>query len=326
MPYHEAFYLAATDKIYAVMENYIVKCNATTGAKEASAKVCSPTYGPMRITGLGTSLYVAACNDFSLNRFNGAPYPTTSKQIWTVNSTTLAATNTLLLDDVWQVWMGGTTDFEYSCSRGPRAMCIDGGYIYFAYGGGSGSWSLFRINLTNPADNQITNSVNPAGNQYQFCEVFDINAGNIFLPAPRITALQWVDIQAPFLGNYFHIVAQPSTAPYCLTSCIYVPSNSCVYGVSGSDVMHKYDTVGAAMSTVNLGPVLTNGYPNRLRLSPIDGKLYIPSQLEDSIIVWTPGAETGILKTGFDSPIDVVFTGTKAWAVQTAAIGLKEIV
>ena len=47
MPLNEACYLASSDKIYGVMENYVFMFNASTGLTEASTKVCAPCYGPM---------------------------------------------------------------------------------------------------------------------------------------------------------------------------------------------------------------------------------------------------------------------------------------
>ena len=79
------------------------------------------------------------------------------------------------------------------------------------------------------------------------------------------------------------------------------------------------------MEVLITGSGITDIKPMRLRFRPSNGLLYIPCQDKDGIVVFDPVAESAVWKGGFDSPVDVVFTPTKAFAVQTGPIGLKEI-
>ena len=324
MPLHEAHYLALTGKIYGVVENYIVQFDASTGAMDNSAKICAPAYGPMRITGDATTLYVSCMNDYSRNLESGVVLATTNKQIWNVNPTTLAATNVLLLDDVIQTSFGGSTEFSYP-HWGPGAMKVVSGYIYFVYVGTNGGYSLYRINLTNTADYEILPLVSSAGSGHQYPEHFDIDGVNVYLPSAEGLELLCMHIDALNPFTVFVLDSSPNTTPFFPVACVYVGSTDCVYLVSGTDTLHRYDVAGTAMTTPSLATVFAGVSPARIRLSPLDGKLYIPCQSDDIIIIWDPATDTGTYKDGFNSPVDVVFTGSKSWAVQSAVTSLMEI-
>lgn len=74
-----------------------------------------------------------------------------------------------------------------------------------------------------------------------------------------------------------------------------------------------------------------NGLPS----NPLNGKVLIPCWSDangpsqsDSVVVWDPLTEavSGAVRTGFVSPIDIVSTPTKNWAVQSGPTGLQEII
>lgn len=323
MPFHEAVYLASTDKVYAVMENYIVKCNSSTGLMEATAKICAPCYGPMRISGAASTLYVASHNDYSLNTwFN---LRSSNKQIWNVDATTLGVTNFCLLDETLQanLWAGNSIPYNYF-SWGPTCMVVSGGYMYFVDTQDGGGMQMMRVNLTNQADNDYT-TFNGPQHPYQNPEIFYINGLDTFhADANQLEVEHWTIDNA--LPNPWVVDAGSDCAPEYPVATVYVPSVGKAYSVAGTESLWRHDAYPGVATQLLLGPVSANVAPMRLRLSPLDGKLYIPCQNQDVVIVWDTATETGIEKTGFDSPVDIVFTGTKSWAVQTGINGLKEII
>lgn len=329
MGYYDAHYHSANGKIYATLENYILKCNGTTGAIEASSQVCAPCLGPMRITGDASTLYVSARLDYSRNKTSGVTLPTTNKQIFNVDPTTLVATNVLKVDDAIQDYFGGNTDISYP-HWGPCAMKLLNGYMYFVYVGANGGYMLCRVSLTNPTiDREIAPGFQP-GAAYQYAEGFDMatigGTDYYWIPGADSSQLWYGNIVPLNPFTVFVNIDAPVVAGQYPTSCVYVPSSGLVYGVCGTDTMFRYNSATTTLSTLDLGIVITGGAPARIRLSPLDGKLYIPCQIEDKIIVWDTSIEDGIAKVGFASPIDVVFTGSKAFAVQSGTVPLREII
>lgn len=328
MGYHDAYYHAANGKIYATLDNYVVKCNATTGAKEASAKVCAPSLGTMRITGDATTIYVSSRLDYSLNKTAGGTLPATSKQIFNVDPTTLVATNVLKVDDTIQTYFAGSVDVSYP-HWGPGAMKVLNGYLYFVYVGANGGYAFCRVSLTNPTtDNEIVPGFQP-GAAKQYAEGFDmasiLGTDYFWIPSADTSQITYGNVVPAHPLTVFVTIHAPVVAGQYPTSCVYVPASGLVYGVCGTDTLFRYNSTTNILTALDLGTVITGGMPCRIRVSPLDGKLYIPCQIEDQIIVWDTSTETGIVKTGFDSPIDVVFTASKSFAVQSGVTPLKEI-
>jgi hypothetical protein len=53
--------------------------------------------------------------------------------------------------------------------------------------------------------------------------------------------------------------------------------------------------------------------------------IYVPCMGDDSVVVVNPADSTKVVKTGFDLPWRMVFTPTKAFAIQQGSAGLKEV-
>lgn len=324
MPINDACYLSGTDKIYGVTSNYIIKFNATTGLSEASSRVCAPMYGPMRIAGSGTDLFVSSIYDYTENKGTGG---SNNHQIWTINPNTLAATNTLGFNSKLYAYLGSFWGNGIQFT-GAGFMQIYNGDLWFYEQSYSGN-AIARINIINPADYQfpfpfflITHS-NWNPEQFDIVKVGGDDLLYLCDPAQneaeehRLTPAQW------FYNGY------SDATPNYPNACVYVPSQGKAYGVTGTENLMRFDDYSLNTSTTfNLGTVQANVKPCRIRLGP-DGKLYIPCQQQDVIIVWNPVTNLpgdAVLKTGFDSPIDVVFTGSKIWAIQSGLKSLKEIV
>lgn len=89
----------------------------------------------------------------------------------------------------------------------------------------------------------------------------------------------------------------------------------------------------ALQSTINTGRAAFNGLS--VRQNPFNHLVYVAGGGDNSVCVINPTgapimgiAPTNgfVIKTGFDFPVDITFTPTKAWAVQQGAQGLKEVV
>jgi len=327
MPLNEACYLASSDKIYGVMENYVFMFNASTGRVESSTKVCAPCYGPMRIKEGTGVIYVASKSDFSVNRLTPNPPDTiTNRQIWNVDPGTLAVTNYFQLDQYWQnilVTFADDLDYDYF-AWGPTCMEISGGWMYFMYSSGYG-YQHAAVLLTDPTDNFFNYTMGTTGASMS-PQLFDINGLDWYRPYTGANDMRWYKLVYPFAFQPWSYQAAWDSTPDYITAIRYVASQASVYGVAGTDTLHKWAANAGTHTTASLSAVYSGVQPFRLRLSPLDGKLYIPCQKEDVVIIWDPATDTGTYKDGFNSPIDVVFTGSKSWAVQTATIGLKEIV
>jgi DNA-binding beta-propeller fold protein YncE len=76
-------------------------------------------------------------------------------------------------------------------------------------------------------------------------------------------------------------------------------------------------------TAIDLGPVVDVW---NIRLNPNNGLLYAPDFIGNTVAVIDPSDDSFVLKAGFEAPWDVVFTSSKAIAVQHSAEGLKEIV
>lgn len=331
MPLSFADYLASEDKIYGVRDNYIVKYNATTGAKESAAKIAAPLYGPMEICAGSNVLYVYGGHDRSVNAgwFNSDPgYTTNNMEIFTVNPTTLAASRVLGFGaESMAVMWGSATNIPHVSIR---AAFIRLGYLWFLWVDDNGH-SYGYLEIANPSHNYWDITIT-SGHINIGPEVWDIDP--LTIPPKMYAAdsrqndmefwqIDWVTFP---LTAPFRYQSSPDTSPDFITAGLFVPSVNRIYGVAGNDVLHKWTTAGVHTTSL-LGPVFANVQPFRLRLSPLDGKLYLPCQVQDVVIIWDPTSDTGTYKDGFTSPIDVVFTDSKSWAVQTnPAMPLKEIV
>lgn len=326
-----ACYFAGTDKIYGTMENYILKFNATTGTREAYAKVAAPLYGPMTCYAGSTAVYCGLVHDYSW--VNDTLPGVANKFIWTVNPTTLVATDSFGLNAFDEAFLGVASD-SYA-HLGALQMKEFSGYLYFERANGGGTTPA-RVNLTNSADNTLDDFGDPWGDAGFWSEatelgtyggnnrMFQIDMGGPAWESRTITP----GILGPFVSPWDPIGDTVySTNPDNPAALLFYAPSTAVYIVCGNGNMHKRDaSTGGAISVLNLDAVFANVKPFRIRLSPLNGQFYIPCQDMNVVIIWDPLTDTGIYRDGFHSPIDIVFTNTKAWAVQSGVTPLREII
>lgn len=331
MPLDDAFYLSSADKIFGTCSNYIIRFNATTGLKEASAKMPSPMYGPMRIGGTATTLYVSAINDWSVNGFPVAGR-TCNKDIFQVDPTTLVASQPFNLSDILFTYFGQVPTSWYS--QGPTDFRIIGDWLYLMYIY-EDNYSVERIYVPDISSNPYPPwPQGHLGTIPQQMDAYD-STHLYYCDVDWFSEQAWwqtYTISPPLQVQLFNTSETPP--PVHPVGIGWSAGAGQAFSVTGSEtlVQSQFDGVlfgGNPGIGYNLGTVQANVRPFRIRVHPSTGKLYIPCQVTDTVIIWNPISNNpadAVLKTGFTSPIDVVFTPTKAFAVQTGLVGLKEIV
>jgi len=304
---NDACYASSVDKIFGVVGPYVCKYNATTGAREGFVRVASPLYGEMRLcyhaaTG---SLYVATWNEPNEQYF--APLTWPERDVFPV-STGLVVGAGLGLGSIYG------TDAPYN---GFRWIGSSGNYLYLSYSGTG--FSPKRINPTNLADRNAQGGA----------------AGGFAMEQAGMSPTQFVNPLSTFVSQIRYAPigfnlngdwTSSNVPPYQPIAAEYCAQNGLFYMVCGDTNLIRINVLSPInITALNLGPVEATANPCRIRYRNSDQKLYLPCMSSNMVIVWNPATETGIAKIGFDSPCDVIFTGSKAWAVQQAPIGLREI-
>jgi hypothetical protein len=326
MPFDSACYVASVDKIFACRGPYVAQCSAVTGAIESTIKITGPSRSPSKICWAPNNgkLYIAIWNSQRGQHWDDTTWPT--KDIWPIDPTSFTTETPLSVYTL-------QNNYYSTILNGPHSLFEIGTKLWINYARGSGDWTTERID---PSD---TGSFEP----YPFATPRDIGYGNLrfcreqlstdgtylyypysyapamargLLSSTTMSSIEYVDIAVPDQGTI-----TPMAAEWCSTS-------SKAYFVCGNEWLVRADDWSGAdtYTKYNLNSIVSDCNPFHLRHSPVDSKIYIPSQGNDRVIVWDTSSETGIAKTGFDGPIDIVFTGTKAFAMQSGRVGLVEIV
>lgn len=303
-PLSSAVYVASVNQILGTCENYICRFNATTGAYISQVKATSPMYGPMHLGMVGVTPWVSAWNE-KYNMGTVASHPL--RDIFPVNATTLALGPSLDADtrfgagNVKQWW-------------GPLSFVSIGTGIYFVYTF-DGAMQLSYIDSANHA----TWNVYTLG---FIAHQLGVSATNIYCPDNFSDEIRYFNTA----GNS---VDYSSTGGNLPVACEWVSGVNKCFAVCGSKWLIRVDNFATSTNTyidLEAETGIVGLVPFHLRYNSVDGLLYIPVQNKDGVIVYDPaGVAPTLWKTGFDSPLDVVFTPTKKFAVQTGLVGLREI-
>lgn len=313
MPLNAACYVPAPiDKIFGVYGAYIYQFNATTGQREAGKILvgpCEPTGGICWHVASG-SLYVSTWNSMA-NQYEFQAHPLVD--IFPVNPVTLSIGAGLGWSTIYQD--GGRMTWP----AGPRALMDFGtSDIYFigAFTGTGATW-LGKINPVTPLFQPQTvdnlrfwcDQASSDGTKVYFVWSFFSRVRNGFMNLAPDEDVTFTEVG----------VVMPVAIEHCF-------SDNKQYVVCGNNWMARINTWAPDNYTLfNLDTVNSGSDPFRIRYRSTDGRLYIPCMTNNGIIVWNPGTDSGIFKSGFTSPIDVVFTPSKAFAVQGGPVGLREI-
>jgi hypothetical protein len=319
MPLNHAVYEPGRDVIYGVSGGYVYKLNATTGEKISSARFFENRFYDSYIaySSITDKLYVTAwMNDpgnepAAINRV---------KWMFKLNPDTLA------VDGTFNIFASGVTVAHEYFESGPREMVSVAGDIYFLMFDRSQSNNacyLMRFDVAGETwDNSSSNNRNIGFSQGL---TYDADNNVIWVstqqgatahaPAPGVTQSDTVDISG---------VSDPMAKGICYRS------GHLYFTLWQGTTIERYKIQKVRISddnntTIDLGD--TAATPRKIRYWSINDRIYVPTFNANTVVIIDPTTDTvESTKTGFDSPVDVVFTPTKVWAVQHGAQGLKEVI
>lgn len=308
-PLFSAVYVASSGKILGTMENYVLEFNATTGALIRAVKAISPMNGPMWIGLINGEPWISCFLDNTQMAFTAAENP--RRNIFKLDTSTLEATGSGALPMSSLV-------FTPKTYYGPRQFFGIGTMLYTGLVIGN-----FMETVRVDTANTIDWDVGPNNFGY-WVEMFCTNGTDLFFPDPFLNEIIWIN------GGTMAQTDYSDTSPYTPVATEWVSGSvNKPYAVCSDKNMVRVDVFASSTNTIfDLEALsgLSGIKPLRLRYNSANKNLYIPCQAQDSIIVFDTVAETATVKAGFASPIDVVFTPTKIFAVQSSLVGLKELV
>jgi len=315
MPLDAAIYEPGRDKIFGVRSGYIFQFNASTGAVENCARFAAPAYGDSFIAYNSGDDRLYCTNWF--NYSNQAKFPDwQEKFLYKIDADTLAVISSHQFDSSF--W-GGSGIFR----EGPRQLFAAAGKVYGVFHRGSVPFSY--VYEFDPGTGLF--NIGGTENTGDYCRsdlVYDAVLDAFWAANASDGAQRWD--RASFTQTIsINLTAfdQPRGLAYRDPYMYFVMSE---FGTILPQHIRKkrIDDTGA-ITTIDTGR--PNAVPFNIKYRASNDRLYVPATLDDTVIIIDPGTDiVESVKTGFDSPWDVVFTATKAWAVQHGPVGLKEIV
>jgi hypothetical protein len=314
MPLDQAIYDSSRDVIFAVRGGYIYKLNSSTGASILSARFASPAWGDSHLClePITDRIYATVWFNYS----GMAKFPIwQQKFIYRIIPDTLGVETFYQFDNTF--W-GGSQEFR----EGPRHLFAAQGKVYGMFHRGSGFDSY--VYEFDPGTGLFNNagSENTSGqcrSDLVYDSVLDafwaVNAFGV-QRWDRGAMTQTVQVNLP-VNNLPTGVAYRSDFVYCTMQ---------EFGtVLPQEIKKKKIDDTGATTTIDMGD--PDMIPFNIKYNPVTDRFYVPTMLDDTVVVIDPNTDTvESVKTGFDSPYDIVFTPTKSWAVQHGPEGLKEIV
>jgi hypothetical protein len=329
MPLDQAVFgtstVAGGSFIWAVRGGYIYKFTSSGTLVTSKRYTNGPSFGEASIAydAVGDMLYAAFWNE-GMNI--GTGYPTNdAKGIWSINPSTLASSFTDINPIITAGLLFGPLAANQTFSGPHQIICVAGKLL------GTASWMsissprliTFRLNipaLTLDARNQQGSS---RDSWYDVC--WDTNLSTMWFTGSEFDGL----ISDDFVGGDPSTVSL-GTAEGPVGICQTSASPFWLYATTRSKTLVKFQSLDSgsfSLFDMSSGyPAIATCKPYRCRFNTADGLIYMPDPVTNSVIIWNPATDAvSEIKTGFDTPFDVVFTATKKFAVQQGSIGLKEI-
>ena len=326
MPLDQAIYMSGIDKIIGVRGRWLYKFNSSTGELEDSSQWCTSANGVATIAAIGSDLYVAGLAT-SIRRVGPTPYESDATEVVKFNASTMAIDS--VISDI-----ADNIGFNYSSASIPgfRNMIAVGSYLFF--------WSANGLWVVDPT-NVVATIAQPGGtfSNISFSDtIYNSGLALMGFCEQKNHSITWYDASDLSTASYstegYNDPNPSDSSAFAMVGTTISEANSCGYSVEGRGNIIKHD-LSAFLTTLvptrRISILDTDATPVRIKCSPIDGKIYVPCGRTNTVYAFDPVAyasdETpGTPFSGFDDPIDVVFTATKAFAVQNGRIGLKEIV
>lgn len=332
-PLDQAIYSSAQNKIYGVRGKWLYRFNATTGVKEAAMRFNDYAFSPTSICEFGSYLYIATtvvASDLLQQPPGTNATMRPDRDVFKIDTAAFSLVGALGLGDSV---LGTLPGYDRSYFYGFRNLLKVGSYIV-GWGSDIGTFKFDPTNIpggdyysTFPNQSNVITDI--AYDPDKSCLwVADSYSRDVW-----VTLLDFSD-REPWTPD----VIATTPAPRGLT--FYPGATPKVYAVNGTNQVVKVD---ADVAYATLPGFLNNptwsslfileaaAKPIKIKYqpngsAPYPGKIFIPTWANDTVEILDPTSDTIVsIKTGFSDPIDVVFTPTKAFAVQNSGQGLKEI-
>lgn len=346
MPFDQAVYgnstVAGGPFIWAVRGGFVYKLNATTGAKISSARYVCPSFGDASIAydAVNDKIF---CSFWNEQRADDGATATLEalvyKGIYRLNPSTLAVEVSSL---VFPLLPGSENTQTW---YGPHQILAYSGFIYGAYYGQTGvhATGVFEFDplamAATIAGDQVQGLNQNAWTDLCVQPASGPNDAQLWISvaaSQSVSAKDFSDLtnsSSPYYDLDETAAGFPTPYPIVYGVC-WSPVDGRIYGTCRSQTLVYFPPKTSGMGVgdsfkINTGD--TNAFPYRIRYcdqatNPFYQKMIVPGYKSNNVVVVTPGTPpTFVIKTGFDSPFDVVFTPTKTFAVQQSDTGLKEI-
>jgi hypothetical protein len=315
MPLTEAVYDSATDKIFAVRDQWVFRFNADTGFKEAEARIVNDQMSKSTVSIVNGILYVGLWTALNANYTTGDT-PAHS-DIFTVNKSTLVATAT-----------GWIPFYTYASNRAYSGVCrIIPGAATIA----NRMWGAIGVNadgifVINPLVGVTTlkrssywgfESLSPFSADLTYDSLND-KIWAVYAGGVQVTTFR------AGVGNPFQVEDSAANVGF-VTGICFANNVNRAYVVNLTSTIGRMVTFGSNIIRTDINTGVTGANPLRIKYNPNDGLVYIPNWGADSVSVMNPHNETFQTHTGFTAPIDIVFTPTKKWVIQNYKRGLQEL-
>lgn len=305
MPLDTALYHTVLDQIFAVRGGYIFKLNASSGSIISSSRyngIAFP-YSDLTWDSVNDRLWTCFWHDPLREVWPDQTY----MRIFEINPADLS-----VVSDYGLITSGCDTTYgEYG--NGPQAVLYAKGMLYVATMNGTGTGHrLAKYDPTNIPVGSTCNII-PAYRTYFPHIVYDSNQNEVW-----VNDVGGNRVYGETLGPLASI-APHEPFGFCLCTV-----NNDLYMACGTQYVIRQNTTTGVFSAIDTARA--NATPFRARFNAYDNMVYVPLYRDDRVAVIDPSSGDAVtIKTGFDSPIDCVFTPTKKWAVQQGNTGLLEI-
>jgi hypothetical protein len=319
-PLQDAVYVSSVNKIFGVSGVYVLQFNATTGAREAQVRISAPVMGDARLCyHAATGMLYASVWNVPNQAITVATRP--NKDIYPIDPATMVVGTRLNLASIPFI-SPDYADANRMPYFGPKWIASSGNYLYvqWAVAASTSYYQWFRVNPTNLAD-RCTSEYNDTTTLLS--EQAALSPTQIVVANPFFNTVDY----GPVGWNAEAEWDTCDLTPYTPISCEYCSLTTLFYAVDGDGNFFRInDLVLQTFDQFDMNIWQAGAKTCRLRYSGLTEDIYLPSMTTDSVILWDPVTEIAQVKTGFTNPIDVVFTPSRAFAVQNSpAQSLKEI-
>lgn len=316
MPLNSAVYEPGRDVIYAVRGGRVFQLNAETGKKILEARFLAPAMDDTYVAYDPTTDHLWVTHWRGFGGAGGVAAARNPHYLVKINPDTLAAT---VYDFDTDIAFGPTL---FEARDGPQQIVIANGVAFILACDTNEMRNIYRVNLaTLTLTHQYTGVQLGAwgnllidGTVVWFCSEEGYNSIDARTLATLAAHTDFVQLNG--------VAAAGGDRPYGIARN---PAGA-IYAVQKTQVLLRGVPAAAPAlrTTIDLGR--PNATPVNIRYAAFNSRLYVPLWKDDSVAVLNPVDDSFVIKTGFDSPHDVVVTNSKAFAVQQSPEGLKEIV